>query len=110
VHERPSRCQQRTVLAGLAVLSVLPDRVLNRLRVVGLELQRHHWDAVGSEDDVDRVVAGRVEPDLAQDSQPHGIRGLDDLGEVRVSWRELHHRAELGGGGPNLAAGRPTWA
>jgi hypothetical protein len=79
--------------------------VVDRLRVVGLQLQRHDREAVGGEHNVEGLVGRGVEADLAKDAQAHGSSGLDDLGEVGVRRRERHHRPELRSGPTDLCVG-----
>ena len=97
--------QEGAVCAGLAVVLVLANRVVDGLGVVGLELHRDDGDAVGAQDDVDGLVGGGVEADLTHDAQADGVRGFGDFDQLGVRGREFHHGAELGGGAADLGVG-----
>ena len=97
--------QEGAVCAGLAVVLVLADRVVDGLGVVGLEFHRDDGDAVGAQDDVDGLVGGGVEADLTHDAQADGVRGFGDFDQLGVRGREFHHGAELGGGAADLGVG-----
>ena len=97
--------QEGAVCAGLAVVLVLADRMVDGLGVVSLEFHRDDGDTVGAQDDVDGFVGGGVEVDLTHDAQAHGVRGLGDLDQLGVRGREFHHGAELGGGVADLGVG-----
>ena len=97
--------QEWAVCAGLAVVLVLADRVVDGLGVVGLEFHRDDGDSVGAHDDVDGLGGVGVEVDLTHDAQADGVRGFGDFDQLGARRREDDHGTEFRGGATDLSVG-----